>query len=387
MLPENFTSIALLGEDSSKVDSLLKVILGKDIKKNDLSESDISNLIYNFQIKSKRFTVQKINIQALPEESIKVYNNSNVLIAYFTLQEAQHFDTTIKNQILMANTFGVKNVIVVLDSSNIMDKSKFMKIRSKIQDVFTNRNFNSNDINVIDQDDINEELKEKIINILVPENRKDRNKYKKKLEKKQELILSISNVFKVDKNHLGINGKIISGELDVDSDIYILPINQKLKVLEIQKMHQTIKTAVVGDDIGFLVKSKNLTISPGMIVTNKLDYIKSTKNIQIQIVNLNGMLISLDKTYILMCHNKESIASINTITLSKKHGKDTTKINVNNLLLGEKGILNISFREPVIVTPYNINDIANKHLSSVALLDTNTRELIGIGLVKSVKYK
>ena len=88
-----------------------------------------------------------------------------------------------------------------------------------------------------------------------------------------------------------------------------------------------------------------------------------------------------------MCHNKESIASINTITLSKKHGKDTTKINVNNLLLGEKGILNISFREPVIVMPYNINDIANKHLSSVALLDTNTRELIGIGIVKSVKYK
>lgn len=388
MLPENFTSIALLGEDSSKVDSLLKVILGKDIKKNDLSESVISNLIYNFQIKSKRFTVQKINIQALPEESIKVYNNSNVLIAYFTLQEAQHFDTTIKNQILMANTFGVKNVIVVLDSSNIMDKSKFMKIRSKIQDVFTNRNFNSSNINVIDQDDINEELKEKIISILVPENRKDRNRCKKMVEKKQELILSISNVFKVDKNHLGINGKIISGELDVDSSIYILPINQKFRVLEIQKMHKTIKTANIGDDIGFLVKSKNLTISPGMIVTNKLDSIKSTRNIQIQIVNLNGMLISLDKTYTLMCHNKETIASVNNITLSKKQGKDTTKINVNNLVLGEKGILNVSFREPIIVSPYNNStNLANKHLSSVALLDNNTRELIGIGIVKSVKYK
>ena len=77
----------LLGDESSKVDSLLRVILGKDIEKNDFTESDVRNLIYNFQIKSKRFTVQKINIQALPEESIKVYNNSNILITYFTLQE------------------------------------------------------------------------------------------------------------------------------------------------------------------------------------------------------------------------------------------------------------------------------------------------------------
>ena len=197
MLPENFTSIALLGSESSKIDSLLKVILGKDIEKNDFTESDISNLIYNFQIKSKRFTVQKINIQALPEESIKVYNNSNILIAYFTLQEPQQFDTNIKNQILIANTFGVKNVIVVLDSSNIKDKSRFMKLRSKIQELFTNRNFNKGNINIIDHGVVNGELKEKIINLLVPENRKDRNKVKK-IEKKQELLLSISNVFKVD---------------------------------------------------------------------------------------------------------------------------------------------------------------------------------------------
>ena len=100
------------------------------------------------------------------------------------------------------------------------------------------------------------------------------------------------------------------------------------------------------------------------------------------------MLISLDKTYTLMCHNKESIASVNTITLSKKQGKDTTKINVNSLVLGEKGILNVSFREPIIVSPYNNStNIANKHLSSIALLDNNTRELIAIGIVKSVKYK
>ena len=389
MLPENFTSIALLGDESSKVDSLLRFILGKDIEKNDFIESDVRNLIYNFQIKSKRFTVQKINIQALPEESIKVYNNSNILITYFTLQETQQFDTDIKNQILMANTFGVKNVIVILDSSNInlKDTSKFIKTRTKIQELFTNRNFNINNIQIIDSVQSNDQLKEKLVSILVPDKKKERSKGKK-IEKKKSLLLSISNVFKVDKNHLGINGKIISGELNVENDIHILPLNQKFKVLEIQKMHKTIKTAYVGDDIGFLVKTKNNLITEGMIVTNNLDSVKQTRNVQIQIINLNGMLISLDKTYTLLCHNVETLATINNIVLSKKQGKETTKINVNSLVLGEKGLLNVSFREPIIMAPYNnSNEIANKHLSSVAILHNTTRELIGIGIVKSVKYK
>lgn len=389
MLPENFTSIALLGDIPSKVDSLLKVILGKDIEKNDFTESDVRNLIYNFQIKSKRFTIQKIKIQALPEESIKVYNNSNILITYFTLQETQQFDTDIKNQILMANTFGVKNVIVILDSSNInlKDTSKFIKTRAKIQELFTNRNFNIKNIQIIDAVQSKDQLREKLVSILVPDKKKERSKVKK-IENKKTLLLSISNVFNVDKNHLGINGKIISGELNVENDIYIVPLNQKFKVLEIQKMHKTIKTANVGDDIGFLVKTKNNLVTEGMIVTDNLDSIKQTRNVQIQIININGMLISQDKTYTLLCHNVETLATVNNIVLSKKQGKETTKINVNSLVLGEKGILNVSFREPIIMVPYNnSNEIANKHLSSVALLHNTTRELIGIGIVKSVKYK
>ena len=165
-------------------------------------------------------------------------------------------------------------------------------------------------------------------------------------------------------------------------------MNQKFKVLEIQKMHKTIKTANVGDDIGFLVKTKNNIITEGMIVTDNVDSVKQTRNVQIQIINLNGMLISLDKTYTLLCHNVETLATVNNIVLSKKQGKETTKINVNSLVLGEKGLLNVSFREPIIMAPYNnSNEIANKHLSSVAILHNTTSELIGIGIVKSVKYK
>ena len=160
----------------------------------------------------------------------------------------------------------------------------------------------------------------------------------------------------------------------------IFATSNQNKVLEIQKMHKTTPTAKVGDDIGFMIKSKNNFVNKGMIVTSNLDAVNPTRNVQVQLINLNGKLISRDQSYILLCHNLETIGTINQITLNSKQ---TTKMNVDNMVLGEKGILNVSFRESVIVTPY----LMNQNLASVALLDKNTRELIGIGLVKSVKYK
>ena len=47
-----------------------------------------------------------------------------------------------------------------------------------------------------------------------------------------------------------------------------------------------------------------------MIVTNNVDSVKQTRNVQIQVINLNGMLISLDKTYTLLCHNVETLQLI-----------------------------------------------------------------------------
>ena len=131
-------------------------------------------------------------------------------------------------------------------------------------------------------------------------------------------------------------------------------------------MHKT-KKANVGDDIGFLVKTKNSLITEGMIVTDNVDSVKQTRNVQIQVINLNGMLISLDKTYTLLCHNVETLTTVNNIVLSKKQGKEPMKINVNSLVLGEKGILNVSLR---INGPNNSNEIANKHLSRVPLHNT-----------------
>ena len=380
MLPVNLNSIALLGKVSSKVDDLMKVFLGKDIEKNDLTDEISENLIYNFQIKKKRFTIQKINVEIPAEESINNYNISDILVAYFPVDYNQTTDTILKNHIFMANTFGIEHAIVVIDTSNTLDTKKFIKTRTRIKDLFINRNFKTSNLKFIEYRGISKMFMRDIDDYFVPDNKgKAKNNF---FEKAQDLLLSINNVFKVDKNHFGINGKISCGTLTIGQEIYILPLNQKFKVLEIQKSHQSIKTANSGDNIGLMIKHRNNFIKNGMLITDTQDNLRSTKNIEAQLVNLNGKPIKVNQSYILRCHNIDAIGHVNLINIKLK-GKDKIKETIDTLLLGEKGLVNISFREPLIITGNN----QNKHFSRIAIIDKDTRELIGMGVVKSVNYK
>jgi len=383
MLPVNLNSIALLGKESSKVDDLMKVFLGKDIEKNDLTNEITENLIYNFQIKKKRFTIQKINVEIPTEESINNYNTSDIIVAYFPVDYNPTIDTVLKNHIFMANTFGIENAIVVIDTSNTLDTKNFIKTRSRIKDLFINRNFKTSNLRFIEYRGNIKLFKKDIDDYLVSDNNK--NKAKNKIfEKAPDLLLSINNVFKVDKNHVGINGRISCGTLNLGQEVSILPLKQKFKVLEIQKSHKSIKTANVGDNIGLMIKHRNNFIKQGMVITDTQDKLRSTKNIEAQLVNLNGKPIKVNESYILRCHNIDAIGHVNLININVKgKGKDKIKETIDTLLLGEKGVVNISFREHLIITGNN----QNKHFSRIAILDKDTRELIGMGVVKSVNYK
>ena len=166
MLPENLNSIALLGRDSSNISSLLKVLLDKELEKIDFKDSDSSKLVYNLHFKSTKFNIQRINLQEDVSKSIKVYYNSDILITYFTLDDNKKIDSQIKEHILLANVFGINNVIVILNSSSILDTKTFIKIRSKITDSFTKRNFKITNITFIECRGINESLKDSIYEVL-----------------------------------------------------------------------------------------------------------------------------------------------------------------------------------------------------------------------------
>ncbi len=375
MFKVNNQTIALLGEDSKKVNNILEIILDKELKKTDFTEDNVPELIYNFSVKPKNFTIQKIDLKGEISESVKVYFNSEILIVYFLLDENKKIESQIKDHIFMANVFGVNNVIVILDSINISDTRTFIKIREKITDSFKKRNFKITQINFIEYRGNKESLKGCIYeNLLIGSKLgkvKDNNKNAK-------LILSIDNVFKVDKNHIGVNGKINSGELTVNSKINILPLKESYKVLEIQSRHKTINKAEKGEQIGFLLKNGSTTIEKGMIVTDDKTSFKPVSNITSQIISLSDKQIKLNESYIFVSHNIESIITINSIV---NKDKDNNKTFHKELLTAEKATVNLSLRKNIIVTSH----IVNKKLGSFAILDKERRCLLGLGIIKTLR--
>ena len=372
MLPENLNTIALLGRDSSNISSLLKVLLDKELEKTDFRDSDSSNLVYNLHLKTKNFTIQRVNLQEDVSKSIKVYYNSDILITYFTLDDNKKIDSQIKEHILLANVFGINNVIVILDSTSILDTQTFIKIRSKITDSFTKRNFKITNITFIECRGINPSLRENIYHVL----QTNKGKLVKKVnEKSKDLIISLDNVFKIDKNHLGMTGIVNSGELNKDSIVNILPLKEKYRILEIQKEHKSVNKATKGEHVGIMIKNSNNFIQEGMVVSNIDTNIKPANYLVMQIINLNKQIINRGESYIFLSHNLESIGILDTISI-----KDTKK-GIKELNLGEKALINVSFRESLVSMPHSINP----KMGSMALLDKNTRELIGLGIVKNIK--
>ena len=374
MLQENLNTIALLGEESLKVGNLMEVLMGKDLEKVDKSreiELDCSKLVYNLHLKNNNFTIQKINLHDKVEDSLKVYYNTDILIVYFTLETNKKIDSLLKTHMFMANVFGVTNVIVVLDSRNITETKDYLDIQKKIQEAFTKRNFKITQINFIEYRGNDPVLHENLVHYLQPK------KYKKK-EKTTELIISIDNVFRIDKTHVGINGKIIRGTLNENRLIKISPINEIYKVLEIQCAHKTISKAVKGQQIGFMIKTSNKFIEEGMIIS-EIDYnIDPVKQATLQLVNLSKEPLELDNEYVFISHNTEFIGRI--IGISIKNTEKTRK-NVSSLESGNKANVSITIRSRKVFTTHNFD----KKLGSIALLDKENRNLIGLGIVKTVK--
>ena len=366
-------TIALLGDDMLEINRILEILLDKNSDSTDFNEK--SKAIYNLSLKQDKYSIQVVNLDESDSDTLKVYFNADILIVYFKLVDNKTIDSRIKEHMFMANTLGITNVLAILDSTLISDTKIFIDIRNKIENSFIKRNFKKRDISFLEYRGNNDSLKE-----LVYENLQPKKSKKQVKETNDNLLMSIDNVFRVDKNHLGINGKLTNGEITKNSVIEILPIKEQYNVLEIQARHVSIEKANQGEHIGFLIKSKNNLIDNGMVIVNKENDFKLVNEVSVQLINISNTneQIHLDTTYLCASHNLSKTGKVNLITV-QENGKKTVTDKISK---GEKATIQLKFREPIFLTPYNIN----KKFGSMAILNSE-KECIGLGIIKSVKYK
>ena len=117
-----------------------------------------------------------------------------------------------------------------------------------------------------------------------------------------------------------------------------------------------------------------------MVIVNRENDYKLVNEASVQLINVSNTneQIHTDNSYIFASHNLSKIGNVNLITV-QENGK---KKIIDEISKGEKATVHLKFREPLFITPYNIN----KKFGSMALLNSE-KECIGLGIIKSVKYK
>jgi translation elongation factor EF-1alpha len=346
-------NISLLnGHSSSKTErNFLKYLLN-EFNSDNIFDEESQGAIWNFKIKKRL-----VHIEYHSDASV---SRSDILFLHLS----EDICKVTKMKLLIANILGIKNIVVFTPTLEI----------TEIKKLLVKRNFKYNKIEFIYMNEDN-----------AFKNTLNRNKlidYLKNFKllgsANRELIVPVSNVFDIDRKHIAINGRILSGKLNVNDIITINPGQISTKVLEIQKDHLTIPTANTGDNIGILIKKISKTIEEGMVISNET--LEPVNMIQSKVIMIHPTY-ELEKGIVcdfIGTHNYSKCKIEKLIKTVDIMDKSICK-NPDSISYGSSGIINIALRKNIVAKKYS----AHHKLGSFYLKRENSDEIIGVGIIKS----
>ena len=341
---------------------------------NDRPEiSDKSSLVWSFIIKNKQFNISFINkYNSIDKLFFNKISSSDIGFIIFDVNDyKEKVNVNLKHKLLLTNILGVKNIVVFID--NIGDKNR-EEIESKLFNMLRKRNFKEKKIffSYLENGNINNH--DEFVDII--------SKIKLINKSKSKLLIPISNVFRVNKNYLALNGRLLSGTIKTNDFILLNPDISTYKVLELQKEHETIDKASTGDNIGIKI-DYNPDIREGMVITN-------IDNVLIKSNNLICQLIIIDKNEINKGIDCNFYYNFTKVKCSIKDfyrtiDKDNNIIEKkpNTLKNSDNAVVNIVLRNEISILPYKTN---NKLGSFVLMSNDEKESILGIGLVKTVRH-
>ncbi len=175
--------------------------------------------------------------------------------------------------------------------------------------------------------------------------------FKKEKEKEKSLRFSVQDVYNFDKRIIA--GKIISGTLEKNQEITILPSNYKTKIKTIEDFTNQVDKAIAGKNIGLTTLDK-LFIERGNIIINSDSEIpKITDKIKANIFWLSQKPYKIGEKLTFKCSTQNIDCEI--IKIKKKINSSTLeKITNNNKIENrEAADVIIKTEKPVIIENFN----------------------------------
>lgn len=252
-----------------------------------------------------------------------------------------------KEHIDIISLLGIKNVLVALTKKSLVDEEFLELVIEDIKEYLNERDFI--DTSIIPVDSINQDgiqaLKDKLLEMIKNLPAKDMGNYPR---------LPIDRVFTLQGHGTVVTGTLWSGEISKGDQLRIFPIDEKVKVRNIQVHNQNVETAYAGQRVALNIPDLSIKEIPSGSVLLKENIIQPTYKV-------SGMFTLLK--------DKQSLHNLDKVRIHLGTGETTGKLILledDDIYPGEERLAGL-YLDKALGTVYGDNLIIRKENASETL--------------------
>ncbi len=252
-----------------------------------------------------------------------------------------------KEHIDIISLLGIKNILVALTKKSLVDEEFLELVIEDIKDYLNERNFI--DTPVIPVDSINldgiQTLKGKLLEMIKNLPTKDMGNYPR---------LPIDRVFTLQGHGTVVTGTLWSGEISKGDQLRIFPIEEKVKVRNIQVHNKNVDTAYAGQRVALNIPDLSIKEIPSGSVLLKENIIQPTYKV-------SGVFTLLK--------DKQSLHNLDKVRIHLGTGETTGKLILledDDIYPGEEKLAGL-YLDKALGTVYGDNLIIRKENASETL--------------------
>eukprot|EP01046_Picozoa_sp_COSAG06_P007623 COSAG06_NODE_373_length_16684_cov_3.035574_16_plen_591_part_00 len=176
----------------------------------------------------------------------------------------------------------------------------------------------------------------------------------------------------------GFAGQITTGAIAVGDEIEVLPAKVKSKVKSIETFDGSLEEAIAGQSVT-LTLADEIDASRGDVFVARQSQVKVGHRFIANMVWMSETALLADKPYWIKTRAKLLSATIATPNY-KLNVNTLEKSQTDTLSLNEMGQCEVTFDQDIAYEPY----IDNPHLGSFIIIDRQSNNTVGMGLIESV---
>lgn len=252
-----------------------------------------------------------------------------------------------KEHIDIISLLGIKNVLVALTKKSLVDEEFLELVMEDIKDYLKERDFI--DTPIIPVDSINQDgiqtLKDKLLEMIKNLPTKDMGNYPR---------LPIDRVFTLQGHGTVVTGTLWSGEITKGDQLRIFPIEEKVKVRNIQVHNKNVETAYAGQRVALNIPDLSIKEIPSGSVLLKENIIQPTYKV-------SGVFTLLK--------DKQSLHNLDKVRIHLGTGETTGKLILledDDIYPGEEKLAGL-YLDKALGTVYGDNLIIRKENASETL--------------------